>query len=117
MARLFLHFWNVSATFRIWSSGKKNPYLKYVSSHFLTLAIELHMVHFGGSASFTFELYCSLPSTPSSGVASRKFFWGGNSFDFRLAFFGGYRFSKHKMTRYSKNLGGTWPPGPHWLRL
>jgi len=33
-----------------------NPYLKYVSSHFLTLAIELYLVHFGGSASFTFEL-------------------------------------------------------------
>jgi len=39
MTRLFLHFWNVAATFRIWSSCKKNPYLKYVWSHFLTLAI------------------------------------------------------------------------------
>jgi len=29
MTWLFLHFWNVSATFRIW---QKNPYLKYVSS-------------------------------------------------------------------------------------
>ena len=28
MIRLFLHFWNLAATFRIWSSGKKNPYLK-----------------------------------------------------------------------------------------
>jgi len=35
MTRLFLHFWNLAATFRIWSSDKKNPYLKYVSSHFL----------------------------------------------------------------------------------
>ena len=47
MTRLFLHFLNVAATFRIWSSGKKNPYFKYVSSHFLTLAIELHVVRFG----------------------------------------------------------------------
>ena len=62
MTRLFLHFWNVSATFRIW---EKNPYLKYVSSHFLTLAIELHLVRFGLGASFTVELHCSLPSIPS----------------------------------------------------
>ena len=47
MARLFLHFWNLAATFRIWSSGKKNPYLKYVSSYFLILAIESHLVRFG----------------------------------------------------------------------
>jgi len=47
MTRLCLHFWNIAATFRIWSSGKKNPYLKYVSSHFLTLAIEFHLVRFG----------------------------------------------------------------------
>jgi len=59
MIRLFLHFWNLAATFRIWSSGKKNPYLKYVSSHFLILAIELHLVRFGSGASFTFELRCS----------------------------------------------------------
>jgi len=48
--------WNVGVTFRIWSSGKKNLYLKYVSSHFLTLAIELHLVRFGLGASFRFEL-------------------------------------------------------------
>jgi len=30
VTRLFLHFWNLAATFRIWSSGKKNPYLKCV---------------------------------------------------------------------------------------
>ena len=41
-------------TFRIWSSGKKNPYVKYVSSHFLTLSIELHLVCFGLGASFAF---------------------------------------------------------------
>jgi len=29
MTWLLLHFWNVGATFRIWSSSKKNPYLKY----------------------------------------------------------------------------------------
>jgi len=58
MTRMFLHIWNVSATFTIWSSGKKNPYLKYFSSHFLTLAIELHMVHFGLGAFFTAELFC-----------------------------------------------------------
>ena len=36
MTRLFLHFLNVAATrtFRIWSSGTKNPYLKYVLSIF-----------------------------------------------------------------------------------
>ena len=65
MTRLFLHFWNIAATFRIWSSGKKNLYLKYMSSHFLILAIELHLVRFGLGASFTFELHCSLPCTPS----------------------------------------------------
>jgi len=49
-----LHFWNVSATatFRIWSSGKENPYLKYVSSHFPTLAIELPLVLLGLGASY-----------------------------------------------------------------
>jgi len=52
MTRLFSHFWNVAAAFRIWSSGIKKPYLKYVSSHFLTLAIELHLVHFGLGASY-----------------------------------------------------------------
>jgi len=39
--------------------------LKYVSSHFLALAIELHLVRFKLGACFTFELHCSLPSTPS----------------------------------------------------
>ena len=29
MARLVLQFWNVGATFRIWSYGKRNPYLKH----------------------------------------------------------------------------------------
>jgi len=65
MIRLFLHLWNVAATFRIWSSGKKNPYLEYASSLFLILAIELHLVRFGSGASFTFELHRSLLSTPS----------------------------------------------------
>jgi len=44
---------------------QKEPYRKYVSSHFLTFPIELHLVRFGGGACFTFELHCSLPSTPS----------------------------------------------------
>jgi len=66
MTRLFFHFWNVaSATFRLWSSSKKNPYLKYVLSHFLTLAIQLYLVRFRLGASITFELHCSLLSTPS----------------------------------------------------
>jgi len=65
MTHLVLHFFNLAATFRIWSSGKKNPHLKYVSSHFLILAIELHLVRFRSGPSFTFELHCSLPSTPS----------------------------------------------------
>jgi len=45
--------------------GEKNTYLKYVSSHFLPLTIELHLVRSGLGTSFTFELHCSLPSTPS----------------------------------------------------
>jgi len=51
--------------FRIWSSGKKNPYLKYVSSHFLTLLVESHLVCFGLGAFHTFGLHCPSPSTPS----------------------------------------------------
>jgi len=65
--RLSLHFWNVYAIFRIW---QKNVYLKYQSSHFLTLAIELHVVRFGLGASFKFELHCSLPSTPLLSLSS-----------------------------------------------
>jgi len=65
MTRLFLHFLNVAVTFRISSSGKNNPYVKYVSSHFVTLAIEIHLAHFRGVASFTFELHYSLPSVSS----------------------------------------------------
>ena len=52
MTRLFLHFWNLATTFRIWSSSKKNSYLKYVSSHFLILAIELHLVRLEGGTSY-----------------------------------------------------------------
>jgi len=42
-----------------------------------------------------------------SGVASPKIAWEAKIFDFRLAtvFCLGYRLSKHKMTRYSINLG------------
>jgi len=65
MTRLLLHFWHLATTFRIWSSGKKNPYLKYVPSHFLILTIELRLVRLRSGASFTFELHCSLPFTPS----------------------------------------------------
>ena len=57
MTRLLLRFWNVVATFRIWWSGPRNPRLKCVSSHFLTLAIELHLARFGLGASCTFELH------------------------------------------------------------
>jgi len=44
MNRCSCIFWNVCATFKIW---QKNPqvYLKYVSSHFLTLTME-HLVRF-----------------------------------------------------------------------
>jgi len=35
MPPLFLHFWNVAAAFKIGSSSKKNPYLKYVSSRLI----------------------------------------------------------------------------------
>ena len=44
---------------------KEPVYLKYVSTYFLTWAIELHLVRFGWGASFTFVIHCSLPSTPS----------------------------------------------------
>jgi len=63
MTRLFLHFWNVSAIYS--KFRKKNPYLKCVSSHFLTLTVELHSVRCGLDASFMLELHCSLPPTPS----------------------------------------------------
>ena len=59
MTQLFLHFCNVAATFRICTFGKKNPHLKYVSSHFLTLAIEQHLVCFGLGVFLTFGLHCS----------------------------------------------------------
>jgi len=52
MTQLFLHFWNVPATFKI---TEKNPYLKWVSSHFLTLTVEVHLVRCGLDASFTFS--------------------------------------------------------------
>jgi len=76
MTRLFLHFWNVAAAFRIGTSGNKNPYLKYVLSHFLSLTIELHLVRFRLNASFTFELHCSLASTPLLIVVGAGKFWG-----------------------------------------
>jgi len=41
MTRLFLHLLNVAAAFKIWSFGKKDSYLKYESTHFLILAIDL----------------------------------------------------------------------------
>jgi len=62
MTRLFLHFWNVSATFRIW---QKEPASQICVVPFSTLANESHLVHFGLATSFTFEMHCSLPSTPS----------------------------------------------------
>jgi len=39
--------------------------VKYMSSHFLTLTVEVLLVRCGLDTSFTFELRCSLPSTPS----------------------------------------------------
>jgi len=66
MTRLFLHFWNVAAIHsELGHPEKRTRYLKCVSSHILTLAIELHLVRFGLGASFTFEQHCLLPSTPS----------------------------------------------------
>ena len=62
MTRLFLHFWNVSATFKI---SQKEPVSQMCVVPFSNLAVELHLVRFGLGASFTFELHCSLPSTPS----------------------------------------------------
>ena len=48
-----------------------------------------------------------------SGVASPKFL-GSKSLTLREQRYNclGRRFSKHKMTRYAKNLGGAWPPDP-----
>ena len=47
----------------------------------------------------------------SSGVARPKIFGGGKMFDFRriTLFCLEKRLSKHKMTIFSKNLGGAWP--------
>jgi len=53
----------------------------------------------------------------ASGVASPKL-WGDKIFDFRriTLFCLEKRLSKHKMTIFSKNLGGM-APFPPWLRL
>jgi len=53
-----------------------------------------------------------------SGVASPKFLGGGKMFDLgdQKYFCLDRRFTKHKMTRYGKNLR-EWPPRPPWLRL
>jgi len=50
---------------------------------------------------------------------SAQSFWGAKMFGFsrETAFCLEYRPSKHKMTRYSKNLGGMNFYPPHWLRL
>jgi len=49
---------------------------------------------------------------PPSGVASPKI-WGGKMFDFRrITFYLEKRLSKHKITIFSKNLGGHGPFGP-----
>jgi len=50
-----VHFLNVPAKLKIWSPSKRTC-LRYVSAHLLTLAVELHLVHSGGGASFPFEL-------------------------------------------------------------
>jgi len=34
MTRLFLHFWNLVPTFRVWSSIKKNAFLNVPFSNF-----------------------------------------------------------------------------------
>jgi len=87
MTRLFLHFWNAGATFRLWSSGKKNPYLKYLSSHFLILAIELHLVRFGGGVSFTFGFELHYSYSPQRGCC--------------------YHFASHKKICYFASSGLT----------
>jgi len=47
-----------------------------------------------------------------------KNFWG-EMFDFRpiILFCLEKRFSKHKMTIFSKSFGGPWPLWPPWLRV
>ena len=54
----------------------------------------------------------------TSAVASPKFL-GEQTFDFRRAIVYrlGHHPSKHKMTRYAKNVGGSWLPVTLWLRL
>jgi len=58
-------------------------------------------------------------SIPSSGVASPEIWGGGKMFDFRriTLFCLEKRFSKNKMTIFSKNLGGHGPIDPPCLRL
>jgi len=52
--------------------------------------------------------------TTGSGVASPNSFWGTKMFDFRriTLFCLEKRLSKHKMTIFSKNLGGMAPFAP-----
>jgi len=64
MTWLILHFSNVAATFRIWSSSKKNPYLKYCCCN--VLLWQLNYVWSAlEEALLTFEQHCSSPSTHS----------------------------------------------------
>ena len=64
MTWLFLHFSNEAATFRISTSSKKNPYLKYCCRIFLLWQLN-YVWSALEEALLTFEQHCSSPSTPS----------------------------------------------------
>jgi len=50
-----MHFWNVSAAFRISQKGSLSQIRVVTFSNF---GSDLHLVRFGLGASFTFELHC-----------------------------------------------------------
>jgi len=63
---VILEFWNVATMHSEFDHLEKRIQISnIVSSHFLTLTIELHLVRFRLGVSLPFELRCSLPSTPS----------------------------------------------------
>jgi len=65
-ASVVLAFLECSCCVQNWVIQQKEPVSQIciVSSHFLTLAIELHLARFRLGASFAFELHCSLLGQP-----------------------------------------------------
>jgi len=66
------------------------------------------------SVTFAKNLYHGGISTMTQWRSQPKNFWGAKMFDFRLITLISLvkRLSKHKMTMFSKNLGGHGPFGP-----